>query len=231
MKYCVKLIIVRFVWRLRGGVRAVLRQAYAVPVQKFYYSTTVECDTRIILLPMFDWLKAIHIVFIVSWFAALFYIVRLFVYTAEAQHREQAARDILTPQLLLMQKRLWNIIGWPAMVGTLATGAWMVMLNFDYYMSQTWMLLKLGSVVLLLGYHFACTRMIADQQKGVFRYSSFALRLFNEIATVLLVAIVFLVVMKSTKGLAYGVAGLIALGVTLALSARLYKNARKRKNN
>src|SRR5687767_3428764 len=63
----------------------------------------------------FTYLKAIHIVFIVSWFAALFYIVRLFIYATEAQNRDEPAREILTTQLILMQRKLWNIIGWPAM--------------------------------------------------------------------------------------------------------------------
>jgi protoporphyrinogen IX oxidase len=173
------------------------------------------------------WLKAVHIVFIVSWFAALFYIVRLFIYTAEAQQRDEAARKVLTAQLLLMQRRLWNIIGWPAMAGTVITGTWMLALNFDYYFSQGWMQLKLVSVLVLLWYHFACQRILNRQGKGIFTWTSIRLRLFNELATVLLVAIVFLVVLKSTSGLVYGVGGLLLFGLLLTGAVFLYRRARK----
>ena len=80
----------------------------------------------------FLYLKAIHLVFVVSWFAALFYIVRLFIYTAEAQLKDDISRPILTAQLLLMQKKLWYIIGWPAMVGTHIFGFWMLFQNPAY---------------------------------------------------------------------------------------------------
>lgn len=169
------------------------------------------------------WLKALHIVFIVSWFAALFYIVRLFIYATEAQSREQHDREILTDQLLVMQKRLWNIIGWPAMIGTLITGLWMLFLNASYYLAQTWMILKLASVLLLIVYHGVCQSILAKQAKGIFKHSSLRLRMFNELATVLLVAIVFLVILKSTEGLVYGVAGLLAFGMTLMLAVKLYR--------
>jgi protoporphyrinogen IX oxidase len=75
------------------------------------------------------YLKALHIVFIVTWFAALFYIVRLFIYVVEVQSEDDVARPILTKQLLLMQKRLWFIIGWPGMLGTIALGLIMFFYN------------------------------------------------------------------------------------------------------
>jgi putative membrane protein len=179
---------------------------------------------------LIDYLKAIHIVFFVSWFAALFYIVRLFIYATEAQQRpEPAVRQALTDQLRLMQSRLWKIIGWPAMTGTLISGIWMISLNADYYLSQRWMILKLLTVVLLLGYHLACTRIMIRQREGIFALSSFRLRLLNELATVFLVAIVFLVILKSTSGLAWGIAGLLAFALTLMLAVTLYRRMRKNK--
>src|ERR1041385_4482747 len=139
------------------------------------------------------WLRAVHIVFIVSWFSALFYIVRLFIYATEAQSKEEAAKNVLTSQLLLMERRLWYIIGWPAMIGSIVTGLWMLLLNSEYYLSQKWMWLKLGAGIVLLVFYLVCQQIMRQQMKGNFRLTSMRLRLFNELATVLLVAIVFLV--------------------------------------
>ena len=174
------------------------------------------------------WLLAIHIVFIVSWFAALFYIVRLFIYATEASEKSSPDREILVAQLTLMQRRLWNIIGWPAMAGTVATGVWMLALNASYYLAQHWMLLKLAAVVVLLWYHGLCQHILSQQAGGRFQWSSLKLRMFNELATVLLVAIVFLVVLKSTEGLIYGVAGLAAFGLLLMAAVKLYRRSMKR---
>jgi protoporphyrinogen IX oxidase len=181
--------------------------------------------------PLMDptYLKAIHIIFVVSWFAALFYIVRLFIYAHEAQQRDSVARPILTAQLTLMQGRLWNIIGWPAMIGTFISGGWMLVLNWAYFLGQPWMWLKLILVLLLTFYHIRCTMILREQKRGVFRSSSIRLRLFNELATLFLVAIVFLVVVKSTSGLLWGILGLLAFGAVLTLSVFLYRR-RLRKN-
>ncbi len=138
----------------------------------------------------FLYLKSIHIVFVVSWFAALFYIVRLFIYTAEAQSKDDLTKSILTTQLTLMQKKLWYIIGWPAMIGTHVFGFWMMFSNLGYYLAQPWMWLKLVLIVLLTLYHFVCQSILTKQRNGIFTLGSFKLRLFNELATVFLVAIV-----------------------------------------
>lgn len=175
------------------------------------------------------YIKALHIVFVVSWFAALFYIVRLFIYATEAQEKDETARRILTEQLLLMQRKLWNIIGWPAMIGTFVFGGWMLFLNMAL-LSMPWMWLKLISVVLLGWYHLECQRILKQQQNGVFKHTSFKLRLFNELATVFLVAIVFLVVVKSTSGLLWGLLGLIAFAGVLMLSVNLYRKSRSKEN-
>lgn len=175
----------------------------------------------------FLYIKALHIIFVVCWFAALFYIVRLFIYTAEAQKKDDVARLILTEQLTLMQKKLWYIIGWPAMIGTYIFGGWMLLLNANYYLSQPWMLLKLLAVALLTIYHVHCQRILKQQSKGVFTSSSFKLRLLNELATVFLVAIVFLVVVKSTSSLLVGILGLFGFAGVLMLAVLIYKKNRK----
>jgi protoporphyrinogen IX oxidase len=173
----------------------------------------------------FLYLKAIHIIFVVSWFAALFYIVRLFIYTTEAQQKPELEKEILSTQLLLMQKKLWNIIGWPAMLGTTIFGVWMLWQN-PAYLFLPWMWLKLIAVVLLISYHLYCHLILKRQQQRIFKNTSFQLRLFNELATVLLVAIVFLVVIKSSSGLLWGLLGLLAFAGTMMIAVLLYKKAR-----
>ncbi len=176
----------------------------------------------------FAYVKALHIVFVVCWFAALFYIVRLFIYASEAQTREEPVRKALTDQLLLMQRRLWYIIGWPALVGSYVFGVWLLMSNFAYYFSQSWMWLKLICLAALTVYHLQCQSILTQQKKGVFKYRSFVLRLFNELATVLLVAIVFLVVVKSQSGLLWGLLGLFGFAGILMFAASLYNRQRKK---
>lgn len=176
----------------------------------------------------FLYIKALHIVFVVCWFAALFYIVRLFIYASEAQNKDDVARPILTQQLLTMQRKLWYIIGWPAAIGTHVFGWWMIIANPTYYLAQPWMWLKIISVILLSFYHLQCQRIFNQQRIGVYKFSSFKLRIFNELATILLVAIVFLVVVKSKNGLLWGLLGTIAFAGILVLMVYIYKRTREK---
>lgn len=178
----------------------------------------------------FLYIKALHIVFVVCWFAALFYIVRLFIYTTEAQQKEEPAKGILTAQLLIMQRKLWYIIGWPAMIGTFIFGGWMYLMNTAYYFSQPWMWMKLVFVTFLFIYHLRCQTIFKAQTEGRFTLSSFRLRLFNELATVFLVAIVFLVVVKSTGSLLWSMVGLCGFAGLLMLTVLLYKRMRSKEN-
>lgn len=171
------------------------------------------------------YIKALHIIFVVCWFAGLFYMVRLFVYTAEANQKEEPAKSILTQQLLVMQRKLWFIITWPSAVLTTFFGLWMLLKN-PVLFSQPWMWLKLISVVLLWLYHLQCHVIYKQQLAGIYKPSSFKLRLFNEGGTVLLVAIVFLVVVKSSSGLLWGMIGLIAFAAVLMLGVYFYKKKR-----
>jgi putative membrane protein len=175
----------------------------------------------------FNYIKALHIIFVVCWFAGLFYMVRLFIYTAEANAKEEPAKSILTQQLLMMQKKLWFIITWPAAIGTVIFGFWMYFLNFGYYSTQPWMWLKLFFVVILIFYHLRCHVIYKNQTQGIYKSGSFKLRLFNELATVLLVAIVFLVVVKSSSSLVWGMLGVFAFAVILMACVFVYKKRRK----
>ncbi len=176
------------------------------------------------------YIKSLHIIFVVCWFAALFYVVRLFIYTYDAQSKDEIARPILTQQLMIMQRKLWYIIGWPAAIGTHLFGWWLIFKNPSYYFSQPWMWLKLIAVLLLSIYHFECERLYRQQKSGIFKWNSFKLRLFNEAATVLLVAIVFLVVVKSSTGLLWGILGLLAFAAVLMVAVTIYRKRSKIEN-
>src|SRR4051812_22973849 len=107
----------------------------------------------------FDYIKALHIIFVVCWFAGLFYIVRLFIYQVEANQKSEAEKNILIPQYQLMQKRLWYGITWPSAVLTIIFGAIMYYLRWDFYLTQVWMLLKLIFVGVLFLYHLRCQQI------------------------------------------------------------------------
>ena len=172
------------------------------------------------------YIKALHVIFVVCWFAGLFYMVRLFIYTKEAYEKEEPAKSILTTQLILMQRKLWFIITWPSAIGTFVFGTWMIALNPAILMFP-WMWLKLIFVGLLALYHLQCHSYYKQQKAGVFSASSFKLRLFNELGTVFLVAIVFLVIVKSTGGLVWGMLGLFIFAALLMGGVYIYKKQRQ----
>ena len=172
------------------------------------------------------YIKALHVIFIVTWFAGLFYMVRLFIYTKEASEKEEPAKSILTTQLTLMQKKLWYIITWPSFIATFIFGPWMLYLN-PAILTFPWMWLKLIFVGLLALYHLQCHAYYKQQQAGIFKHSSFKLRLFNELATVFLVAIVFLIIVRSTSGLVWGMIGLFIFAALLMGGVYIYKKQRK----
>ncbi len=149
-------------------------------------------------------LKALHLIGIVSWFAGLFYIVRLFIYHVEAQGGPEPRRTILHEQFCLMERRLWRAITVPAMVLTAGTG--LALLTFHDIPHTPWLHLKFALLLPLFGYHFACGWLRTRLATGAMPMSSARLRAFNEVPTFLLVAIVFTAVMKSVA------AGLWAMG-------------------
>jgi putative membrane protein len=174
----------------------------------------------------FLYVKALHIIFVVTWFAGLFYIVRLFVYAAEAEALQGPEKDILGKQYLLMKRRLWYGITWPSMVLTLVFGTWMLVLN-PSYLYFPWFQLKLAMVALLLLYHASCGWIHREQGKGRFIPGSTGLRIWNEVATVFLVGIVFVVVLKSMLSAMYALLGLILFSALMLLAIRIYKKVRE----
>ena len=177
----------------------------------------------------FLYIKALHIIFIVTWFAGLFYIVRLFIYHTEAETKLEPAKSILQTQYKLMSKRLWYIITWPSAVLATTFGVWMIVEN-PYYLSQPWMHVKLTFVLGLFFYHGFCQNIYSKLQKDIVKYSAFKLRLFNEVSTIILFAVVFLVTLKNAINWIWGVVGIILFGVLLMLSIKLYKKIRAKKS-
>ncbi|MBD0332178.1 MAG: CopD family protein [Chitinophagaceae bacterium] len=181
---------------------------------------------------MYNYLKALHIVFIVTWFAGMFYVVRLFIYNREANDKPETEKIILQKQFLIMIKRLWYGITWPSAVLTLLFGLW-VMLNGNWHQTLNdaagrWLLIKLIFVLLLYMYHFSLHKIFKQQAAGVFKYSSQQLRIWNEVATIFLIIIVMLATVKQSFSWAWGLVGLVIFTSILLLAVRVYKYIRSR---
>ncbi len=176
----------------------------------------------------YNYIKALHLIFVITWFAGLFYMPRLFVYHIEASHKPEPDRSILSTQLKLMSRRLWYIITWPSAVLATFFAAWLLWL-MPQWLSQQWMLIKLVFVALLVAYHLKTHLIFIAFSKDQIRYSSSAMRLWNEGATLILFAIIFLVMLRNSMGWVFGVLGLVGLSVLLLLGIRFYKRVRNKK--
>lgn len=181
---------------------------------------------------MYSYIKALHIIFIVTWFAGLFYLPRLFIYATEAGEKPEAEKKALRDQFTIMMKRLWYGITWPSAILTLIFGTW-VLINGNWYLQifapeGRWLLIKLTFVVLLYAYHWTLQVILQQEVKGIYKYSSQQLRIWNEGATVLLIAIVMLVVVKQSISLVWGVVGLVLFIALLMSAIRMYKALRDR---
>jgi protoporphyrinogen IX oxidase len=172
------------------------------------------------------WFKTFHIVGVVAWFAGLFYLARLFIYHVEANEEPEPAQSILKKQYGLMEKRLLNIITTPAMVlaGVCAIGLLVIQPTL---LKETWMHAKLTFVVLLLGYHYYCTRLMKQLEAGNCRWSGQQLRGLNEAPTVLLVVVVMLVIFKNSFPTDASVWVIFGMVVSMVATIQLY--ARKRR--
>ncbi|MDB5106875.1 MAG: protoporphyrinogen oxidase [Fibrobacteres bacterium] len=172
----------------------------------------------------YPYIKALHLVAVVSWFAGLLYIVRLFIYHVEAASRPEAERKVLEAQFGLMERRLWYGITWPAMVATACFGIYM-MIRIRAW-EAGWFQLKAVLLCLLIAYHLYCGRIRKDLALGRCRLTSLQLRIWNEVATLLLFAIVFTAVLKSP--LAAG-KGMLGLAVVVAAAMGIMKSIRRKR--
>ena len=173
----------------------------------------------------YQYLKSLHLIFVITWFAGLFYIPRLFIYHIEANSKAKNEKEILIPQLKIMTKRLWLIITWPSAI--LATGFAISLfvlnpglINFD------WMKVKLVFVFILWLYHYKTDLIYKELQNDIINYSSNFMRYWNEGATIILFAVIFIITLKSATSWIFGVLGIIFLSLILALGIKFYKKIR-----
>ena len=178
---------------------------------------------------MYLYFKALHIIFVVTWFAGLFYMPRLLVYNREAADKPAESKKILHDQFAPMMKKLWYGITWPSAVLTLIFGTIVVFKGgwADTFGQQTWLHIKLTFVIFLYGYHFSLHALFKQQTKGVFKYSSQQLRIWNEVATIFLVAIVMLAVVKQNMSFVWRILGLLAFIILLMSAIKIYKILRE----
>ena len=175
---------------------------------------------------MYLYIKALHIIFIVTWFSGMFYIVRLFIYNTEASQKPEPAKSILRDQYRIMIRRLWIGITWPSAILTLIFGLWM------WYLLGSlpgWLIIKLCFVLGLFCYHFSLQHIYKQQMRGVFCWSSQQLRIWNEVATIFLVAIVMLVSVKQNMSWAWGLLGLAGFVIVLMSAIKIYRSLREKK--
>lgn len=177
--------------------------------------------------------KAIHIIFVVTWFAGLFYMPRLLIYNVEANDKPKEIKEALQTQFGIMMKRLWYGITWPSAMLTLIFGLmllikgnWLIIL---FKKEGLWLLLKLILVLLLYLYQIATHLIFNQQLKGIFKYNSQQLRMWNEIATLFLISIVMLVVAKQALSLVWGLVGTVLLVMVLFVAISVYKRIRNKR--
>ena len=175
----------------------------------------------------YNYIKSLHLIFVITWFAGLFYIVRLFVYQIEASHKPSPDKEILQSQYKIMTYRLWYIITWPSAILATIFALWLLIL-MPAWLQMPWMHVKLGFVFALFLYHGKCQQIYNHLQKDDVKYSSNFMRLWNEGATIILFAVVFLVILKNAFNWIYGVLGIFLFSIIIMLGFKFYKKIRQR---
>ncbi|MDX1543361.1 MAG: CopD family protein [Christiangramia sp.] len=173
----------------------------------------------------YNYIKALHLIFVITWFAGLFYIPRLFVYQIEAFQKDEPEKSIIGNQLKLMAKRLWFIITWPSAI-LASVFAFILLFMIPEWLQQPWMHVKLAFVVLLYAYHIKCHFIYKELQEDVVKWTSNQMRIWNEGSTLILFAVIFLVIVRDAINWIYGVIGIFLLSAILMLGIRLYKRIR-----
>lgn len=181
------------------------------------------------MITVYPLLKSLHIIFIVTWFAGLFYISRILIYQTEANHQKEPDKSILISHTKKTARRLWYGITWPSAIISLFLGAGL----FVYWMDgiALWLWLKLVFVAFLYAYHFATHKIFLKLQRDTYPMSSTGLRIWNEVPTVILFAVVFLVIFKNAISIAYGLGGLLILIGAILLGIHGYKRFRKERES
>ncbi len=174
----------------------------------------------------YQWFKSFHIVGFTVWFAGLFYLVRLFIYHVEANDKPEPARSILKEQYQVMEQRLYSIITNPGMFVTIAMAIGIISTEPEI-IHERWLHVKIGLVVLLIGYHHYCKSLMKKLAVDECKWSGQQLRAFNELPTLFLVTIVLLAIFKNslpTDLTSYLIVGLVVL---MAATIQLYAKKRR----
>ncbi len=175
-----------------------------------------------------SYFKALHIIFVVTWFAGLFYIVRLFIYHVEAFNKTEDEQKVLIPQYKLMEKRLWYGITWPSAILTLFFGGSLIY-NNPYLLNMSFMHIKFTFLIGLYLYQIICHNIFKKLQNDIpTNWTSNKLRVWNEVATIFLFAIVFVVILKDSLNWIFGVVGLLVFSIILMLAIKFYKKIRNK---
>ncbi|EIJ38476.1 CopD family protein [Galbibacter orientalis] len=174
------------------------------------------------MVDYYNYIKSLHLIFVITWFAGLFYIPRLFVYQIEAFYKPSPEKEILGKQLKLMAKRLWFIITWPSAILAVIFAIWLLILA-PAFLQQSWMHVKLLFVFLLILYHLKTHQIFKQLQVDNVKYTSRFMRIWNEGATIILFSVVFLVILKNSINWIFGVIGIFLLAILLMLGIKLYK--------
>jgi putative membrane protein len=177
---------------------------------------------------MSQYLLPLHIIFVVTWFAGLFYIVRLFIYHTEAEKKPEPEKSILQAQYKIMERRLWYGITWPSAILTYVFGFSLAYHLFGFDHIPSWFLIKLCFVFGLTLYHLKNQAFYSNLQKNKITWSSGQLRMWNELATIFLVAIVFIVTLQDTVSYLWGIIGILLFGFMLWGAIAIYKKARSK---
>lgn len=170
------------------------------------------------------YIKALHVIFVVTWFSGLFYVVRLFIYNREAQDKPPKEALILRNQYQIMINRLWLGITWPSAILTFIFGSTLLS---TYENIPTWLWLKICLIVGLFTYHGTLHYIYKQQKEGHFSLTSKQLRIWNEVATVFLVGIVMLVIVRDSISLLWGLLGIFLFAMVLLTSIQVYQRLRK----
>ena len=179
---------------------------------------------------MYEYIKSLHLIFVITWFAGLFYIVRLFVYQIEANEKSSPEKEILQKQYKIMTYRLWYIITWPSAILATIFAVWLLILN-PAWLQMPWMHVKLGFVFALFLYQFKCQQIYNQLQRDEVKHTSNFMRLWNEGATIILFAVVFLVILKNAFNWIYGVIGIFLFAIIIMLGFKFYKKIRQKSNH
>ena len=174
-------------------------------------------------------IKAVHIIFVICWFAGLFYLGRMFIYFKEAENRVDNEKKILQKQFLLMSERVMNIIIWPSVFLASTFGSLMLYYN-PGLLGALWMKIKLIVVLFLLVYVFVCQHILNLMKKGILNISENKLRFFSEGATLFLIAIVSIASLKTEVSWIYFTAIFIIISVLLSILIKLYQKYLLKKN-